>query len=623
MMKCILGAPALVFSLTFFSMNAGLSADTAASSGEVAAPGNQAGQQTPAGALAAEVREIANYRMMSHAKKEKRIANAVRIAVVGATAYKDPAEVVNIASELAAAAASAAPPFKDAIVHAVLFSPSVASIDGASGQIQAAVDYAAAQAMKAEKAADVAAAKNPAKPVMIEKTAEVKPVENPATPETAEKAPVPAAVENAPQVAAVETAAAPQNQAPPAPPENATVVQPAEAVAEPAETAATIRDRENGTKASTAENGAVQDRSTPWTLPKIDLGKNASLHFTADLSARYDDNVFLINKNKVGDEILSATPGAVFQFGQSSLANGSLSYQESFQDYIHKTSSAQQLGAGAGNFGYSNERLDLTANAGYVQSAQNQEGFFIPGQNVVVRRDQLDLGSSQEVHFTEKTSAGMGESYSHTHYRTPGLGLVDNHSSSFPVNLYYAVRPKVDLSAGFTQSEIKTPGNGPGSTQVNRYYNIGARGDFTPKLTGSFSVGYTTSNVTQSKNTSLFSFSGNFGYALRPKTSLTLAASRSFGAGAQGEQTKTTSAALSASTVFSPRWQGSAGLTYQNLGYPANRTDNNIAGTVSATYVFSTKINATLSYSLNNNYSNVSTAEYLDNILSLSVGLKY
>jgi hypothetical protein len=451
---------------------------------------------------------------------------------------------------------------------------------------------------------------------MAEKPAEVTPVENPVKPGTVEQAPVPAAAETAPTVAAVETAAAPETPTPPALPEKTGGV-------EPAETAATLHAIENGTKASTAENGAEQDRSTPWTLPKINLGKNASLHFTADLSARYDDNVFLINKDKVSDEILSATPGAVFAFGQSSLTNGSLSYQESFQKYIHNTSSAQQLGTGAGNFGYSNERLDLKANADYVQSSQNQEGFFIPGQRIVVRRDQLDLGSSAEVHFTQKTSASAGATYSKTHYRTPGLGLVDNYSSSFPVNLFYSIRPKVDLSAGFTQSEIKTPGNGPGNTQINNYYNLGARGDFTPKLTGGFSVGYTTSTITQSKSTSLFSFSGNFGYELRPKTSLSFVASRSFGAGAQGEQTKNTSLALTASTDFSPRWQGSAGLTYQNTGYPSARTDNDVIGTVSATRIFSTKINATLSYSLNNNFSNVSTAEYMDNILSIDIGLRY
>jgi hypothetical protein len=612
-MKCLLRAPALISLIIFFCMDVGLAADSAASSGDVAALGNQDGQQTTAEALAAEVREIANYRMMSRAKKEKRIAIAVRIVVVSATAYKDPAEIANIAAELAAAAASAAPPFKDAIVHAVAFTPAVASIDGASGQIQAAADYAVARAVEAEEAAKVAAARESAKPGLIEKAAEVQPVENPVKP---------GAEENAPKVAAVETVAAPQSPAPPAPPEIVAVAQPAETVVQPVETAAPPPSIENKPLVSTAENGAVQDRSTPWVLPKINLGRNASLHFTADLRARYDDNVFLVKDNKVGDEILSATPGAVFAFGQNSMANGSLSYQESFQKYIHNTSTPQQLGTGAGNFGYSNERLDLSANAGYTQSSQNQEGFIIPGQRIIIRRDELDLGSGQEVHFTEKTSAGLGESYSNTHYLTPGLGLINNYSYGLPVNLYYSIRPKVDLSAGFTPSEIKTPGNGPGSTQENRYYNIGARGDFTPKLTGSFSVGYTTSVVTQSESTALFSFSGNFGYELSAKTNLALTASRSFGAGSQGEQTKNTSLSLTASTLFSPRWQGSAGLTYQNVGYPT-RTDNNISGTVSATYIFSTKINTTLSYSLNNNYSTLSVADFTDNILSLDVGLKY
>jgi len=567
-------------------MNAGFAADRATASGDVAAYGNQAEQQTPSGALAAEVREIANFRMMSHAKKEKRIANAVRIAVVGATAYKDPAETLNIASELAAAATTAAPPFKDTIVHAVLFTPSVASIDGASSQIQAAVDAAEAKARDAEKTARAAAVKKPANP-------------------------------------AVESAAAPQNPAPPPPPEKTTLVQPAESVVQPAETAAPSPNSENGPYLSTAENGAKQDRSKHWTLPKIDLGQNASLHFTADLSARYDDNVFLVNNNKVSDEILSVAPGAVFQFGQHSLANGSLSYQESFVNYVHKSSSSQQLGAGLGTFGYSNDRLDLKANGGFVQSSQNQEGFFITGQRTVVRRDQTDLGSSQEVHFTEKTSAGVAETYSRTHYRTSGAGLVDNSSLGWPVNIYYSIRPKVDLSAGFTQSEIKTPGSGPGSTQVNRYYNIGARGNFTPKLTGGFSVGYTTSAVTQTGQTHLLAFSGNFSYELSPKTGLTLTASRNFNAGALGEQTKNTSVSLSASTAFTPQWQGSAGLTYQNIAFSSAQTDNNVAGTVSATYNFSTKISTTLSYSLNNNYSNVSTARYTDNMLSLDLGLRY
>jgi hypothetical protein len=380
-------------------------------------------------------------------------------------------------------------------------------------------------------------------------------------------------------------------------------------------------DATSGTVTSTADNGAEQDKSTPWTLPKIDLGNNASLHFTADVRGSYDDNVFLTKSDTRSDELLSLSPGAAFKFGQNSLTNGSLSYQETFEDYVHHSTAAQQLGTGAGTFGYANDRLDLSANADYGQFSENQEGFFVPGQTSVVRRDQFDAGSNAEVHFTEKTSASVGASYSNTHYDTPGL--VGNHSYTLPTNFYYSIRPKVDLSAGFSDSEIKTPGNGPGSTQINKYYNVGARGDFTPKLTGTFTVGYTTSYVTQSPSTDLLGFSGNFSYDVTPKTNLSLTTARNFNAGPVGEQEKSTSASLTASTSFSPQWQGSATATYENNVFAGSRTDNYVEGDVSATYTFSTKISVTLSYSLRDNASTLSTAEYLDNMVSLDIGFTY
>jgi hypothetical protein len=589
-MKCILCAPALTVLFLSLAMNAALAADITASSGSEVAPEDQAGQPTAASVLAAEVGEIAHFRMMSHAKKEKLIANIVRIAVVGGTAYKDQAGTINAAADLAAAAASAAPQFKDVIVHAVVLTPSVAGIDGATGQIQAAADYAAAQA---GKAAQVAA------------------IENPVRSRTAPKSIVPMGGEIAPQVAVTDIVAPSNNEAPPAP---------AEAVA-PAGNTTAPATVENATPADTTENVVKPAQSTPWTLPKIDLGDNASLHFTADLNSRYDDNIFLSSNNIVSDETLSATPGAIFQFGQNSLANGSLSYQETFLEYVHEHILDQQLGTGAGQFGYSNDRLDLKASGDYGQFSENQEGFFVPGQNVVVRRNQSDAAGSAEVHFTEKTSAGAGVNYSDTHYRTPGL--VNNYSLGWPVNFYYEVRPKVDLSAGFTQSEIKTPGTGPNSTQINTYYNIGARGDFTPKLTGTFSVGYTASKVTEASNTHLLSFSGNFSYDISPKTNLALTGGRNYTAGPLGEQVTNTSASLTATTSFSPQWQGNAALNYQNLIYPSVRTDNYVGGGVSAIYIFSTKVSLTLSYDVQYNASTLSTAKYLDNMVSLDLSLKY
>jgi hypothetical protein len=574
-MKCRIGATTLALLLALSPMNIGLAAETAASpSGEAAAPGGQAGQPTPADALAANVSEISRYRMMSRERKEKRIGDAVRFAVMSATAYKEPEETLDTAAQLAAAASAAAPEFKDVIIHAVLNTPSVAVIDGAESRIRTAVDEAAT----AKNATVPSAATSP-------------------SPSAGAPPPVPAAPAPTPL---------------PAPP-------PSEPAA--TENATAPAGAENGSPLNAAEAQPKQDKSNPWTLPKIDLGENASLHFTADLRATYDDNVFRTNTNEKSDELLSAAPGAVFKFGQNSLTNGSLSYQESFQNYVHHSTTAQELGTGAGTFAYSNDRMDLAAGADYGQFSENQEGFFVPGQSSVVRRDEFDINGNDEVHFTEKTSAAAGVTYSDTHYHTSGL--VSNHSYSVPLNVYYSIRPKIDLSAGFTHSEIKTAGNGSGSTQVNRYYNVGARGTFTPKLSGGLTVGYTTSAATQLAKSGLFSFTTNLAYELSPKTNLSLTASRNFNAGPLGEQELSTYVSLGASTAISPQWQANANFNYEHNTFGSSRADDYIGSNLSATYTFSTKIGATLTYGLTKNFSTLSVAEYLDNMVSIDVNLTY
>ena len=590
MMKCLLRAPVLGLVLYFLSMHIGFSADDLAALGAV--PDAQSTQSPPAAALAAEVSKIAHFGMMSHAKKEKRIASAVRIAVDGATAYKDPAEILSIASDLAVAAATAAPPFKDAIIHAVTFAPAVARIDGASGQIQAAVDYAVAQGTGAKKAPEAAAVEKP-----------VQPAPPPVIASQAE----PAAT-----VAAAETAVSAASQVPL--PEKNETPEPAEKTPAPANV-------ESPPSAETSENGAEAKKTPAWSIPKIDLGDNAALHLTADLNARYDDNVFVTKDNKVSDEILSAAPGLAFQFGQNSLTNGELSYEENFLHYVHKSAPDAHLAIGSANFGYSDSRLTVNGDGSFQQFYQNQENFFVAGQRLLVRRDELDLGSNAEVNLTEKTSAGVGANYAHTHYRTPGL--VDNNSFGMPVNFYYAVWPKVDLSAGYSYRQTKTAVTGSGSRENDNYYNIGARGDFTPKLNGNFSVGYTTSSFTSGGRNSTLAFNGSFGYEVSAKTSGTLAVSRNYSTGAQGEQLISTNLSLGASTLFSPQWQAGATIGYQHVAYPSVRRDDYVDGSVSATYIYSQNITATASYMLRRNASSISNAEFLDNSLSFSADLKY
>ena len=93
--------------------------------------GEQAEHPTPENILVRQVSEIATSSTGSHKDKAKRIANAIRLAVISATAdVKDPDQALKIALDLATAAAEAAPNFAEAIRDAVLSIPSIASIAG-------------------------------------------------------------------------------------------------------------------------------------------------------------------------------------------------------------------------------------------------------------------------------------------------------------------------------------------------------------------------------------------------------------------------------------------------------------------------------------------------------------
>ncbi|HTB80873.1 MAG TPA: outer membrane beta-barrel protein [Opitutaceae bacterium] len=598
-MKHVIGASVLALFLICLPPDAGLAAEDVALPGNTAAAQGRTGQPTPAMTLAAQVSEIANSRMISHAKKEKRISTAVRIAVVAATAYKNPAESLNAALDLATVAASAAPQFKDVITDAVSFIPSIARIDGAPGQIRAAVYYAAANAG------------TPAKGAIARNTVQ---------PESATKAATTANAGSASGTILTTTTAESDNPSALAQPEKAA---PSETmgkatVAAGADISTKPEPVEATAQAGPAETAPKPDRPSWWTIPEIPIGDNASLHLTANAGVHYDDNIYLTKSGKVSDEIASFGPGAEFRFGQNSLAHGSLIYQEDFTRYLSTNVANAQLGTGNADFGYDNGTLTAGGSGSFQQLDQNNRDVVLAGRKAIIRSDVLDLNANVEEHVAAKTSLKLAGDYSHTDYRT--TGLANNSSFNWPVKLYYAATPKVDLSAGVAYRDVKVEGAAQDGRDL--YYNLGARGEFTPKLSGEFSAGYKTRSFGQSRNDSTFGFDGTFTYELTPKTSSSLVMSRDFSTGAQGESLKNTSFSLSLSAALSLQWQANASLSYQNVDYSTFRKDNYWEGGLSATYMYSSRLSATAGYTLRNNSSTLSGAEFSDNIFSLTINFR-
>jgi hypothetical protein len=573
--------------LFLFLAVGGVSAGYAESGGTSAGPGGRApqgGVAVLARQLASQVGEISHSSMISRQKKEKRIATAVRVAVVAATAYKqDPDEILGIAVTLAAEAARAAPPFTEVIAKAVSFAPAIAGIDGASSRIRTAA-FAAAKPRETRRQRTV-----------------------PVTEYAQMAAPPPAIVEVAP--------VQPQLT----PPETEMTATPVTTEPEAPSPAVNYAAGEN-TASSSQTNGS-----------KAYLGSNSAINLTAELGAKYDDNVFWTQTNKVGDTIMSVAPGAEYRFGQNSLAHGGINYKETFARYLNNSAPQVDLGTGSADFGYADEIVTLAGTASYSQLDQNNPDILAEQRRTLLRSDVFNVGANAESRLTPKISAKLGADYSHTDYKTPGL--VSTQHEDLPLSVYFITTPKLDLSTGVTYSLDRPDGGGP--TGKNMYYNVGLRGALTQKLGAVFSVGEQTQKVADNPMQHLLGLDGSFIYEVTSKTNAVLAVSRGSGVSALGESLVNGSYRLGLTTDLTPRWQIGADLAYRTVDYgsavytpppynlPLRRKDNYWESGLTVSYLYSQWLTASANYMHRNNQSTISGAEFSDNVLSLMLGLRY
>lgn len=560
--------------------------------------------------LAAQIREIVNTPLISRDKKERRITSTVRIAVVAATAYKDDrSEIVGIALQMAAAAVRAAPSFADVIARAVAFVPAVSRFSGAASEVRAATLMAArGRPPKRDlKSAGILVRKYqaPAPRPVASDEAPSEPVAQ-AAPET------PALAEMQPGAPAPAEAAAPATTA-----DNSESVQAAPSMAEGG-------DNE---LQSTAKPTSIRSKQ-----PLIPLGDNGSMLLTADLGVRRDDNIFFSTSDKVAATIYSATPGIDFTYGNNSLAHALLDYQESFNRYSGGVAPNVNLASATGNVGYNDGSLKLGAGAQYQQLYQNNVGILDISGSELIRSNITDFNGQIESAIFSKLGAGISATYDRTSF--PGTpGLYGNTLLYVPMNLYYAITPKVDLSAGYAFGQQTPEGNG--AIAKSGFYNVGARGNFTQKFTGEFAVGYLTERVPGLEPLHNLGLTSNLTYEITPKTSASFQAARNFQTSAQGQVLKNGTYTLGVTSNITNQWEASFSVTYRTLDYGEelysfesalvnqHRIDDYWEGKFQLAYVFTQWLNSSIYYVVRDDHSTLPGVNFGDNVLGLDVKFLY
>ncbi len=350
--------------------------------------------------------------------------------------------------------------------------------------------------------------------------------------------------------------------------------------------------------------------------PFMAVGDNAELFVTASAAVQLDSNIYLDSNNEKSDTIFSFTPGVDLVFGKGSAASGNLYYREEFRRYSQNDVQNTSLSNVGINSKYSNGVTKADFNASYAQVAQNDNTIRAAG--TIVRRNLSNVDGVIEFGISEKTVIGIGGAFNKVDYGP--ATYTDSQAWSLPVDVYYEASPKLDWSVGYRYRSTDLSGSARDSK--DNFLSLGARGEFTPKLTGQVRAGYTQRSFDVGGNESLFGVDGNLTYLYSEKTNYRFTFSNDFGSSALGDSTKNLTLGLNASNSFTEQWFIGAGLNYMKIEYPA-RTDDFIQGQITVTYVYNTYVNFGASLTLRNNTSGVAAAEFSQNVFSVGANIRY
>jgi len=365
--------------------------------------------------------------------------------------------------------------------------------------------------------------------------------------------------------------------------------------------------------------------STLQASPFLVMGDSAGLFLTGTLGVRADDNI-LLSSVKTSDVIFDLIPGLEMVYGQNALTKGKAYYKETISRFSDNDKLNTALSSVGFDANYDDQKLKMNFNTSFEQLAQNTVDTrpTAPATGTkadFVRRDVFHVEGGSEDSITDKTSVGGSVVYENIDYKRAGYD--SSKITSVPLKYYYYVLPKVAMSAGFTYRDTQLAGGGIGSKDY--FYNVGARGEFTPKLTGSFAVGYTERKMDVGGSVNTPGVAASFAYAAGEKTSLQFGVTNDFGVSGAGQSERNLTWSAGVQSNLAADWSAGANLSYRAINYlgVGARTDNYFEGSLNVTYVFSTVVNFTAGYTYRNNSSVLSGAGFNNSVFALAANIRY
>lgn len=377
--------------------------------------------------------------------------------------------------------------------------------------------------------------------------------------------------------------------------------------------------------------------ASTYAAPFLAVGDGAELFLTGGLGIRADDNILFETTGEDSDLIFDITPGIDLTFGKNAQMQGSLALNVVFTSYSDNSNLNTELFNGDFVTKYDDGKLKMGFNLGYHEL--NQNSATVRG---LTRRDVFNAGGNAEVEISQISSVGAGVTFVHENYKTDkAAGYTDSDMLTVPLDFYYKWTPKVDLSFGYrfrdTQVDI-------GEDTKDHFFNVGARGEFSPKFTGVFKVGFNNREFDSGGDDSTIGLDASFVYEVSPKTSLQFGAANDYGTSALGRQYESLSINGAINTKLSEEWAVNFGLAWRSLDFssysyfdttaitPTNPsglvvvksyTDDFLEARLGTTYIVNTNVRLGAEYIYRDLSSDRAANEFSNNVFAVSANFRY
>ncbi|MDP4643968.1 MAG: outer membrane beta-barrel protein [Opitutales bacterium] len=360
--------------------------------------------------------------------------------------------------------------------------------------------------------------------------------------------------------------------------------------------------------------------------PLVSVGDNVDIFFSGSSSMRWTSNVYSVEIDEEDDIIWTISPGFEINVGRG-LSDADLSIITRYD--IVRYQDLDQLDAELFHIkavgSYSTSRLDLNGSLSFDESKTSIDD--VSNIRDLIESETVGANLNAEYRVSPKFSFGAGVQYTEQEYVTYRDRFADRDTTKLPFDVFYELTPKVDLSLGYTysQTDIDSTIFRNEYETSSHFYNVGARGNLLPKLTGFFKVGYRDRDSTRAgaDNNGILGLDADFTWAVSPKLTASLGLSRDFGVDGEGASTENSSVDTSVSYSIDSKWSADANVGYTLREYGNGREDNQYSLGARISYVPNQHWRFGGGYNYSENDSSLAGGSNKNHSLDVSASLRY